>query len=85
MNDTIFESNSNLQDNYNNLHGYDYSTYILGTLLFISEILPMIKSKSNGISHTILCLIQGSKCMLESIEGQVAKNVATQTTSSNPV
>ena len=65
----IFDSS--LQNGADNLHGYDYSTYILGALLLISEVLPLLKNKSNGLAHTCLCLIQGSKCMLEKVENQV--------------
>ena len=35
-------------------HGYEYSTYILGLMFLISEILPLLKKKPNGLLHSIL-------------------------------
>jgi len=55
--------------------GYEYSTYILGTLFFASEILPLLKNKSNGLLHAILCLIQGSKCLLDKAENTVQASI----------
>ena len=47
--------------------GYEYSTYILGTMFLVSEILPLLKKKPNGLLHAVLCLIQGSKCLLDNV------------------
>lgn len=71
MNDTIVNTSSHIQDSGTNLHGYNYAAYILGTLLLISEVLPLIKSRSNGISHSLLCLISGSKCVLDKVENAI--------------
>jgi hypothetical protein len=47
---------------------YEYSTYILGTMFVASEVLPLLKGKSNGLFHALLCLIKGSKCLLDNVE-----------------
>ena len=65
--------------------GYEYSTYILGTLFFASEVLPLLKGKSNGILHAALCLIQGSKCLLDKGEAQVKAALDQATEVKNPV
>ena len=66
---------SNLQNGSDNLHGYDYSTYILGALLLVSEVLPLLKNKSNGLAHAVLCLITGSRCMLDKVEEKVVSTI----------
>jgi len=53
--------------------GYEYSTYILGGLFIISEVLPLLKSRSNGFLQGLLCLIKGSKCMTQQLESAVVK------------
>jgi hypothetical protein len=63
--------------------GYEYSTYILGTLFFASEVLPLLKGKSNGLLHAALCLIQGSKCLLDKAEAQT--KAALDNAVKNPV
>ena len=75
MNDTALDSSSSVQNISSNLYGYDYSTYILGALLLISEVLPLLKSKSNGLAHACLCLIKGSKCMLAKIEDNLETKI----------
>jgi len=55
--------------------GYEYSTYILGAMFVTSEILPLLKGKSNGLLHALLCLIQGSKCLLENVEEKVQARI----------
>jgi len=76
MNDTFSQNTgADLQSGSDNLHGYDYSTYILGALLLVSEVLPLLKNKSNGLAHAILCLITGSRCMLDKVENQVQKSI----------
>jgi hypothetical protein len=56
--------------------GYEYSTYILGTMFVMSEILPLLKKKPNGLLHALLCLIQGSKCVLDNVEEKITDNLA---------
>lgn len=66
--------------------GYEYSTYILGAMFITSEILPLLKGKSNGLLHAVLCLIRGSKCLLENVEEQVqAKLEKSSELPKNPV
>tara|TARA_R110001599_G_scaffold283557_1_gene485543 strand:- start:819 stop:1055 length:237 start_codon:yes stop_codon:yes gene_type:complete len=71
--------------NFTTLHntgvdiGYEYSTYILGTMFVMSEILPLLKGKSNGLLHALLCLVQGSKCLLDNVEEQVKKGIDANT------
>lgn len=67
--------NSTLQSVSSSTNGYEYSTYILGAMFIISEVLPLLKNKSNGLLHTILCLIRGSKCVLEEGEKVVKKAI----------
>jgi len=55
--------------------GYEYTTYILGILFIVSEFLPLLKGKSNGLLHAILCLIQGSKCLLDKAEVAVQEQI----------
>ena len=76
MNASFSENiSSYLQNGSNNPHGYDYSTYILGALLLISEVLPLLKNKSNGLAHAVLCLITGSRCMLDKVEEKVVSTI----------
>ena len=44
--------------------------FVFVSLFFASEVLPLLKGKSNGILHAALCLIQGSKCLLDKAEAQ---------------
>ena len=52
----------------NDYEGYTYSTWVLGGLLLISEVLPLLKNNSNGMLHTLLCLVKGSKCVAAKLE-----------------
>tara|TARA_R110000765_G_scaffold215104_1_gene319975 strand:+ start:1976 stop:2212 length:237 start_codon:yes stop_codon:yes gene_type:complete len=46
----------------------EYTNFGLGALLFISELLPMLKKhKGNGIVDTLLCIVKGSSCFLKKI------------------
>lgn len=56
--------------------GYEYSTYILGTMFLMSEILPLLKKKPNGLLHALLCLIKGSKCVLDNVEEKINVTIA---------
>lgn len=50
----------------NNNIGFEYSTYIIGGLFVISEIMPFVKkTEGSGILHILVCLLKGSKCFLE--------------------
>lgn len=62
--------------------GYEYSTYILGAMFVTSEILPLLKGKSNGLLHALLCLIRGSKCLLDNVEEQVKGRIDANTQTS---
>ena len=57
---------------------YEYSTYILGAMFVTSEILPLLKGKSNGLLHALLCLIRGSKCLLDNVEAKVEGQINRQ-------
>ena len=40
----------------------------LGVLLLISEVMPMLKKyKSNGLVHSVVCLLKGSSCMADKL------------------
>jgi len=54
---------------------YEYSTYILGTLFLVSEVMPLLKSKSNGMLHALLCILQGSKCLATELEQKVVSAI----------
>lgn len=45
----------------------DYLTGSLLALVVISELLPFLKKndKFNGILHTLVCLLKGSKCVID--------------------
>ena len=58
---------------------YEYSTYILGAMFVVSEVMPLLKNKSNGVLHAVLCLIGGSKCMLAKVEEAIEKQVKAAT------
>ncbi len=52
----------------NNFTPSEYTNIGLGGLLFISELLPMLKKhKGNGIIDTLLCIVKGSSCFLKKI------------------
>ena len=55
------------------VNAYEYSTYILGAMFVVSEVLPLLKNKSNGFLHAFLCIIHGSKCMLAEVEAVIEK------------
>jgi|TARA_R110000744_G_scaffold85918_1_gene167881 hypothetical protein len=63
--------NSSLVNIESTGNGYEYTTYIFGVMFIISEILPLLKKKPNGLLHAILCLIQGSKCLVNKAEDMV--------------
>jgi|TARA_R110000772_G_scaffold75988_2_gene164548 hypothetical protein len=62
--------NSTLPNTSNN--PYEYSTYVLATMFLVSEVLPLLKSKSNGMLHALLCVLRGSKCLATKLEEKVA-------------
>eukprot|EP01047_Picozoa_sp_COSAG01_P047018 COSAG01_NODE_4455_length_5006_cov_4.723049_3_plen_104_part_00 len=44
----------------------DYLTIALGVLFIVSEVLPLIKkTKSNGLIDGLICLLKGSKCVID--------------------
>lgn len=51
--------NENGEINYTSLVGY--------CLFAVSELMPFIKKKKehNGLIHTLVCLLKGSKCMVD--------------------
>jgi len=46
---------------------FEYSTIALGILLLVSEVLPFLKSKGNGITEKIVCLLRGSECVAKKV------------------
>ena len=60
--------------------GYEYSTFILGGMFVVSEIMPLLKGKSNGLLQGLLCLIKGSKCLLDNVEEKLEKQIAKKET-----
>tara|TARA_R110000744_G_scaffold208496_1_gene327255 strand:+ start:653 stop:886 length:234 start_codon:yes stop_codon:yes gene_type:complete len=55
--------------------GWEYSTFILGTMFVVSEIMPLLKGKSNGLLQGLLCLIKGSKCLLDNVEEKIENQI----------
>ena len=45
--------------------GYEYSA--LAVLLLVSEVLPFLKSKGNGITEKIVCILRGSECVAKKV------------------
>ena len=47
----------------------DIATITGWSMFLISEILPFIRKKkqNNGILHTFICLLKGSKCMIDNV------------------
>ena len=43
-------------DNNSNSSPYNSPAYVLAALLVSSEILPLLKSKQNGLFHAIVCI-----------------------------
>ena len=56
----------------------DYLTIGGWALFGISEILPFLKKKetSNGLIHTIICLLKGSKCFIDKALKVAESNMA---------
>jgi hypothetical protein len=51
---------------------YETSTYVIISLLVISEVLPFIrKTKGSGFLHSIVCLLRGSRCVAKKIADEV--------------
>jgi hypothetical protein len=60
MNNTISQSVVNGSFNY------ETTTYIALGLFVLSEVMPFIKkTKGAGVIHSIICLLNGSKCMID--------------------
>lgn len=54
----------------------DSSTYVFIGLFVLSELLPFVKkTKGSGVLHSVLCIVQGSQCVLSKIEEQVEKEL----------
>ena len=53
--------------------------YLGGTiigLLLLSELLAFTKkTKGNGLLHSLLCLLNGSECMIKKVKEQVEKTI----------
>jgi hypothetical protein len=63
MNDTTVNPNCDIPNLRN-----EYIAIALGALLLISEVMPMLKKyKSNGLVHSIICLLKGSSCVAEKL------------------
>ncbi len=51
---------------FNNPFDYETTTYIALGLFVLSEVMPFIKkTKGAGVIHSLICLLQGSKCMID--------------------
>jgi len=57
---------------------WEYSTFILAGLFISSEIMPLLKGKSNGLLQGLLCLIKGSKCLLDNVEEKIEKQMGKE-------
>ncbi len=45
-------------------------------LLLLSELLAFTKkTKGNGLLHSLLCLLNGSECMIKKVKEQVQKTI----------
>ena len=73
MNDTSIYTNSDLATDENIL-GNPYLTITFGVLLIVSEILPLLKNKSNGLVHSIICLLKGSSCFTKKLADVIEAN-----------
>jgi hypothetical protein len=50
--------------------------YVAIGLFVLSELLAFTKkTKGNGVLHTLLCIIQGSECILKNVKEQVEKEL----------
>ena len=46
----------------------DYTAYIAFGLFAISELMPFIKkTKGAGVIHSLICLLKGSKCVVDNV------------------
>ena len=46
----------------------DYTAYIGFGLFAISELMPFIKkTKGAGVIHSLICLLKGSKCVVDNV------------------
>lgn len=52
---------------------YPYLTYMFGFALVVSEVLPLLKNKSNGLVHTLICVLKGSSCMTKKLAEVIEK------------
>ena len=74
MNNTL--SQSVVSQSFN----YETTTFIALGLFVLSEVMPFIKkTKGAGVIHSLICLLNGSKCMidkaLEVAEGVIEEKV----------
>ena len=46
-------------------------------LFIISELLPFIRKdkQNNGLIHTLVCILKGSRCMADKLLGVLEKNI----------
>jgi len=72
MNASASQFNNILRTENNNM-GWEYSTIALAVLFLISEVLPFLKMKGDGISQKIICLLRGSEC----VAGKIADTLET--------
>jgi len=54
----------------------DYLAATMTGLFILSELLAFTKkTKGNGILHTLLCLLNGSECMIKKVKEQVQQTI----------
>jgi len=50
----------------NNSFNYEATTYVALGLFVLSEVMPFIKkTKGAGVIHSLICLLNGSKCVID--------------------
>tara|TARA_R110001599_G_scaffold320831_1_gene531211 strand:+ start:23567 stop:23806 length:240 start_codon:yes stop_codon:yes gene_type:complete len=53
---------------------WEYTAIVALGLFVLSEVMPFIKkTKGAGVIHSLICLLKGSKCMVDSVL-EVAEN-----------
>jgi hypothetical protein len=58
--------NTTLSSEAVNSFNYEATTYVALGLFVLSEVMPFIKkTKGAGVIHSIICLLTGSKCVID--------------------
>ena len=61
-------NSSEIVESIDVVDGWECTAIIAFVLFVISEVMPFIKkTKGMGLIHSVICLLKGSKCMVDTV------------------